>query len=627
MSLRTFERFPRAATLPIGTDGIANQRPSADPTQGRRAAFFLARRTFAPALFVSLAAISACQPAAPVAAPTTAAPGTSAPAARRSARAPAAPLPSADTLRFRDITEPSGLRFRHDSGADPERRFPVNLGSGVALFDYDGDGRLDVYLASMRPLPLSSPYNGPGSRLFRGLGDNRFQDVTERAGLLYRGFCHGVTVGDADSDGFPDLFLTGYGPNRLYLNNGDGTFRDATAGSRLDTVNWSSGAAFIDHDRDGDLDLYVSSYGEWNEAGPHPYCGDEKRGIRIYCSPFSLAPAQHHFYRNNGDGTFDDVTADVGVKRKDGRGLGVIAADLNRDGLTDLYVANDGCPKFLFLNRGDGTFDDVSESSGAALNEAGEVQGSMGVDAEDIDGDGWPELFVTNFRAQYNTLYKNHQGKNFQDVSAMADILADSLPWVGWGCSLADLDNDSRPDMFVVNGEVDSNLQELGQDSPYEEPAVVWRNLGGLRYGVSHNAGDFFVTRRVARGAAFGDIDDDGLTDAIVSHLNGPAAVVRNVAEPGHWIRLDLVPTVSNRSAIGARVEIHMGERVLHRLTKGGGSYLSANDPRLLVGLGEATKVDRVEVVWPSGAHSTLTAPELSRTHQIREPRTVGAPR
>ena len=257
--------------------------------------------------------------------------------------------------------------------------------------------------------------------------------MTASAGVGFRGYTHGAVAGDVNNDGFPDLFLTNYGPNVLYLNNGDGTFRDASAGSGLEKLPWSTGAAFLDYDGDGNLDVYVSCYGEWTAEGEHPYCGDRERKVRIYCSPYSITPAAHHLYRNRGDGTFEETTEPAGVGRKDGRGLGVIAADVNRDGLADLFVANDGCPRFLFLNRGGGRFEDVSESSGAALNEAGEVQGSMGLDVEDLDGDGWPELFVSNFRGQYNTLYGNHHGTNFVDVSASAGIVSDSLPWVGRG--------------------------------------------------------------------------------------------------------------------------------------------------------------------------------------------------
>ncbi|MDR3632191.1 MAG: CRTAC1 family protein [Isosphaeraceae bacterium] len=502
----------------------------------------------------------------------------------------------------------------------PERHFPTNLGSGVALLDYDGDGWLDVYFANTRNLPLDATTTARGNRLYRNRADGTFEDVTDRAGTGFRGFNHGVTVGDVDNDGFPDLFLTNFGPNVLYLNNGDGSFRDATAGSGLEGPPWSTGAAFLDYDGDGALDLYVSCYGEWSINGEHPFCGDKARNIPVYCSPYSITPARHHLYRNKGDGTFEETTESAGVGRSDGRGLGVIAADVNRDGRADLYVANDGCPNFLFLNRGGGKFEDVSEPSGAATNEAGDVQGSMGVDVEDVDGDGWPELFVTNFRGQYNTLYRNHGGANFQDVSAAAGIVADSLLWVGWGCSLGDFDNDGHPDMLVVNGEVDDNLKEFGQDSPFAEPTVVWGNAGDRRFRVVPDPGTYFAVNHVGRGAAFGDLDNDGRLDVIVAQFDGPPAVLVNDAPPRSWIRLELLGSDSNRSAVGATVEVRAGGTVIHRQVKGGGSYLSANDHRLLVGLGSAAHVERVDVLWPSGRRSTLTDLATGHSFQIREP-------
>jgi hypothetical protein len=407
----------------------------------------------------------------------------------------------------------------------------------------------------------------------------------------------------------------------LYLNNSDGRFRDASRQSGLDRIPWSLGAAFLDFDSDGDLDVYVTSYTTWIPGSSHAYCGDSSRNLRLYCSPYSFAPIRHHLLRNDGQAHFEDVTKTAGIERFDGRGLGLVAADVNRDGRIDLFVANDGCPNFLFVNRGGGRFEDVSESSGAAFNEAGQAQGSMGVDIEDVDGDGWPELFVTNFRGQYNTLHHNYRGTVFQDVSAAAGILADSVPWVGWGCALADFDDDGLPDMLVLNGEVDDNLAQFGQNSPFQEPSFVWRNQGGGRFQVVTGAGTFFERPHVARGSAVGDLDNDGRLDVAVNMFGGRAVVLFNDSPPQSWIRLDLKGTASNRSAIGAAVEVHAGERVIHRQVKGGGSYLSTNDSRLLIGLGRASRVDRIDVRWPGGAQSVLEAPALGRTHVIHEPR------
>ncbi len=501
----------------------------------------------------------------------------------------AGPDKKAETIRFRDVTASTGIRFVNFSGYDDQKWFPVNFGCGVAMLDYDGDGWIDLYFITPRNLPITAPNRSPGNRLYRNRHDGTFEDVTERAGVGFRGFCHGVTVGDINNDGHPDIFLTNFGPNVLYLNNGDGTFHDATAGSGLDAIPWSCGAAMLDYDGDGRLDIYVTSYSTWTETDTPCYGGKERK-VRMICSPYSQTPVRHYLFRNLGQGKFEDVTQSAGILRTDGRGLGVVAADVNLDGRTDLYVANDDSPNFLFLNRGDGTFEDVSEESGASLDARGEAQGSMGVDAEDIDGDGLPELLVTNFRAQYDTVYHNIDGRNFEDVTARAGTVEDTRPWVSWGCALADLDNDTFPDMLIVNGEVDDNLMELGQNVPFLQPSYVWRNQGKGTFRRVRAAGSFFEEPHCARGAAFGDLDNDGKLDVVVVCLDKPPAILRNESDAGNWVRLELVGHRSNRSAIGAVVEAHIGDRVLTRQVKGGGSYLSANDPRLLIGLGPAER-------------------------------------
>ncbi|HEV3167738.1 MAG TPA: VCBS repeat-containing protein, partial [Isosphaeraceae bacterium] len=456
------------------------------------------------------------------------------------------------TIRFRDATADSGITFVHCSGRTPEQLYPTLFGSGVAMIDYDGDGLLDLYLATNRNLPLDAPNRSQGSRLYRNLGAGKFEDVTDRAGVGFRGFTNGVAVADVNNDGSPDLYLANFGPNVLYLNNGDGTFRDATAGSGLACGVWSSAAAFLDYDGDGRLDLYVSCYGQWTYEGKHPFCGDLERKIHTVCSPTTIVPERHFLFRNRGNGTFEDTTRSAGILRQDGRGMGVVAADLNRDGRIDLFVANDLCPNFLFLNKGDGKFEDVSEASGAACSEAGENQSGMGVDIEDLTGDGLPELVVSHYRGEYCALYRNLDGANFQDVSAAAGIVKDSLPYVGWGCALADFDNDGQPDLMVVNGHVEDNLLDMGRDIPYAEPSKVWHNEGSAHFRLVADPGPFFSAPHVARGAAFGDLDNDGDLDVVVSLMDARPVVLFNESVGGHWIRLDLVGHRSNRSAIGA---------------------------------------------------------------------------
>ena len=543
------------------------------------------------------------------------------------ARLPRREATEPTTLRFREVSESAGIDFVHCSGKTPSREFPTANGSGVAVLDFDGDGRLDLYFASTRELPLDLPTKSRGNRLFKNLGDGTFADVTEAAGVGFRGFNHGVTVGDFDNNGYPDLYLSNLGGNVLYLNRGDGTYRDAGRGSGAGCGLWCSGAAPLDYDRDGDLDLYVTCYGQYHPEETRSDCGDPSKGVRTYCSPKSITPERHFLLRNRGDATFEDVTEAAGILRKDGRGLGVVAIDVNRDGLIDLYVANDLSPHFLFLNKGDGTFEDVSESSGASASACGLFQAGMGVDAEDVDGDGLPELFATHFREDYNTLYKNIDGRLFQDISSWAGIVRDSSPNVGWGCGLADLDNDGWPDILVANGHVDDNLDQLGLNVPQAEPTVLWRNRGNGKFRRALDAGPFFASSHVARGAAFGDLDDDGDLDVVVSRMDDHPAVLLNESTPAAWVRLDLRAGRPGRPAVGAAVEVHLeGGRTIHRQLKGGGSYLSSNDPRLLIGLGKAERIERIDIRWPNGERSSIDGPSIRRTHRAQEPPAPGGP-
>lgn len=530
-------------------------------------------------------------------------------------------------FRFTEITGESGVDFVHHSGMTPEKHFPTANGSGLAILDFDNDGRMDLYFASFQYLDPEASRKG-SNRLYRNLGDGRFEDATERAGVGFVGACHGVLAADLDNDGDQDLVLCNYGANVLYRND-NGSFVDVSASAGIDRPAWSSSAATLDYDGDGDLDLYISTYGSWDfarDAGK--FCGDTATGVRLYCSPREVPTVQHLFYRNEGQLTFTDVTEEVGLGRDPadrGHGFGIVAADLNQDGRTDLYVANDMNPNFLFLNRGDGTFEDATEESGAAYDDKGNAQSGMGVDAEDVDDDGLPELFVTNFANEYNTLYQNLGKGRFFDQTPPFGLAADSMPWVGWGCGLVDLDNDGWPDLFVANGHVDDNRE--GTD--YAEPPLLHRNtpLGSSpsasrRFKLStRDAGPYFAAKHVGRGVAFGDLDNDGDLDIVVSHKDGPPAILRNdTPNAGRWIRLALTGQRSNRDGVGARVEIVVGERTIHRQRKSGGSMMSSHDPRLIVGLGEAAEAPRVTVRWPSGAQSVLEHVAAGTTQEIVEP-------
>jgi hypothetical protein len=513
-------------------------------------------------------------------------------------------------FRFTEITREAGIDFVHVSGMTEAKHFPTAYGSGVAMLDYDGDGRLDLYFATMTYLPVGKAATG-SNRLYRNLGNNRFADVTQRAGVGFAGFCHGIVVGDIDNDGDPDVFLCNYGANVLYLNRGDGTFADISRAAGLDRPGWSSSGAFLDYDGDGDLDLYVANYGTWKLPDDDRYCDapasprmkDPPPNQRIYCSPKSIQPARHNLYRNNGDRTFTDVTEAAGLGRTDGRGLGVLAADLNDDGRTDLYVANDLCPNFLYLNRGDGTFEDRTETSGAGYGPDGSARAGMGVDAEDINGDGRPDLLVTNFWNEGLGLFMNLGDGLFEDRARRLGLFHDSVLWVGWGCALADLDRDGWPDCFVANGHVDTNLEALGYDTPYAEPPLLIRNLAGKRFQLgTREAGAYFDADHVGRGLAQGDIDNDGDIDLVINHKDGSPALLRNDSRTeNHGIRLLLQGVRSNRDAVGARVEVQAGDQTLNRQRKGGGSLASAHDPRMLIGIGAAIRADRVTIRWPSG--------------------------
>jgi hypothetical protein len=524
-------------------------------------------------------------------------------------------------FRFAEIARDAGIDFVHFSGMTEAKHFPTGNGSGVAMFDYDNDGKLDLYFVTATLLPLGTAKKNP-NRLYKNLGENRFRDVTAASGLGFAGFCHGVVVGDVDNDGDQDVFLCNYGPNVLYLNQGNGTFFDISKAAGIDRPGWSSGGAFLDADNDGDLDLYVANYGAWTYPQDDLFCGDRDKGVRIYCSPRSIRPVKHILYRNNGDRTFTDVTDAAGLGRSDGHGFGVVAADLNDDGRIDLFVANDMDPNFVFFNNGDGTFEDATETSGAALDEKGQALSGMGADAEDVDGDGLPEILVTNFANEANTLYQNLGKGRFLDISPYFGFASDTLPWVGWGTALADFDNDGWPDNFVTNGQVDNNRHLLGQRISYEQPPGLFHNKQGKRFRLAtRDAGPYFDSAHVGRGAAFGDLDNDGDIDIVVNHKDARPALLRNDSRhSNHWIRLALQGTISNRDAVGAKVEVVAGHRTIHRQRKGGCSMLSSNDPRLLIGVGEAAEVAELVVSWPSGAVSRLEHLGVDQTYTVIEP-------
>ncbi|HEY2156403.1 MAG TPA: CRTAC1 family protein, partial [Isosphaeraceae bacterium] len=481
---------------------------------------------------------------------------------------------------------------------------------------------------------VGSRKTGP-NKLYKNLGGGKFKDVTKESGLGFEGYCHGIIAGDLDNDGDQDVFLCNCGPNKLYLNNGNGTFTDISKSAGIDRDGWSSGGALLDYDNDGDLDIYVTNYGKWKLPEDDVFCGDKEKGVRLYCTPRTIKTVKHFFYRNNGDNTFTDVydqvifdpVAKAFRGRDDGHGFGVVACDIDLDGKIDLWVANDMNPNFTFKNTGKGTFEDITDTAGAALNLNGQTQSGMGVDAEDVNGDGLPELFVTNFSNEPDTLYQNLGKASFLDTTTFFGLAADSMPYVKWGTGLFDFDGDGWPDCFVTNGHVDDNRRLLGQAIEYEEPPLLHRNIDGRRFKLStRGVGPYFDAKHVGRGAAFGDIDDDGDIDIVVNHKDAPPAVLRNDTpmNGSTWIRLDLVGTKSNRDAIGTLIKVQVGPRTIWRQRKGGCSMLSTNDGRVLIGLGKAPLIDKITLRWPSGTEQVLENVKPNQTLEVVEPK-VGA--
>ena len=522
--------------------------------------------------------------------------------------------PRADECRasFTDVAHAVGLDFTHVRGATGRYQLPETMGSGVAWLDYDGDGWLDLYVVQSGPYPPGGS-EAAQDRLFRN-DHGRFVDVTRQAKLHDTAYGMGAAAADYDNDGHTDLYVTNYGGNILYHNNGDGTFTDVTAAAGVAAGQWSTSAAWADFDNDGRLDLFVVRYLD-NSADPTYFCGSQTTGKRNYCHPDLYPGLSSVLFHNNGDGTFTDVTARAGVG-KIGKGLGVVVTDIDGDGHPDIYVANDHFMNFLFRNRGDGTFDDISVASGTAFDVDGNAQGGMGVDAGDLDGDGKPDLIKTNFDAEINSHYRNVDGLTFEDLSVRSGFGRPSFNRLGFGLTLADFDRDGDLDALVVNGHIQPEPNRQGVT--YAQTNSLMWNDGHGRFS-EHNCGPAFDRAYVGRGSAVADFDNDGDPDVAISNSGGPLQLLRNDVTAGGWIGFTLRGTRSNRQGIGARIVLETTAGTQMREARSGNSYLSSGDPRVFFGLGDAG-VRRAVVHWPSGVVQAIPSPGTGRYLLVEEP-------
>jgi hypothetical protein len=535
-----------------------------------------------------------------------------------------AAVASGPVIRFTNVARQAGLTALNVNGGDRAKKYLLETtGSGVAFLDYDRDGHLDVFLVNGSRLEGSGAHNV----LYRNRGDGTFEDVTGPAGMARSGWGQGVCAGDYDNDGFVDLFVTYWGTNVLYRNQAGRRFAEVTAraGLRNPAPRWGAGCAFLDYDRDGDLDLFVANYLVQDvktapAPGENPYCW--YRGIAVACGPRGLPFDTNQLYRNDG-GVFTEVSGPSGVAAVKGRySLGVLVSDFDNDGWPDIYVACDQTPSILYRNNRNATFTDVALLQGVALGEDGKAMSGMGAAAADFDGNGWLDIFRTNFSDEIETLYRNRGEGQFDDLTRQAG-LGHNTRFVGWGCGFPDVDNDGRPDLFLANGHVFPEVDRLGLDIRYRDRKILYRNLGGGKFeDASERAGPGILEPHSSRGVAFGDYNRDGRIDIVINNQNDPPALLRNdTSAAGHWLVLELVGTRSNRSGIGARVRLRAGGREQLDEVRSGGSYLSQNDLALHFGLGDSDTAEWIEIRWPSGQVDRLEGLRADRRVVVREGR------
>jgi enediyne biosynthesis protein E4 len=514
----------------------------------------------------------------------------------------------------------SKINWIHDNGRSEAHHLPETCGGGGLFFDFDNDGWMDIYLVNSGPSDFYSPKTPIKNALYRNNGDGTFTDVTDKAGVACGQMGHfgmGAAAADYDADGWQDLYVTNYGTNVLFHNNGNGTFTNVTDKAGVAAPNWSTCATWFDYDNDSKLDLFVSSFVQYSGTGTI-FCGDNKIGRRYYCVPRVFKPRPSFLFRNEGGGRFVDVSRDSGIAASLGKSFGSVATDVNNDGLMDLFVANDTLANFLFVNKGKGKFEEVGLIAGVAYSDSGAPRSGMGVDATDFDGDGWQDLFVANIDQELFSLYQNQKDLSF--VDRPGEIGAATRLLSGWGLRFFDYDNDGDPDLILANGHPDDMVEIQSLRVKYKEPLLMFENVNGKYKNVSAISGPVFSKDFPARGLSVGDVDNDGDLDVlIINNGEAPVLLKNEGGNRNNWIGLQLTATRSNSGAVGAIITWEAGGVKFRRLKIGGGSYLSSHDPREILGVGKATKIDTIEIKWPSGRVDKLTNPPLNKYLKVVE--------